>query len=216
MLDCKACMSRCIRTIFADGLGGPSQPQFYHRSNQGLRNGRHPVSILRGYHSAIRTTEGLYRDRDKKSRNYVAPRRQTTQALPQTEDFSGLPPTSLSRHNEGKKIEPRSLAPQTSPDLAGSSKKAFDLRRKKHLDRELVWLQDPLKLAENTIGLLRDNDDEKAIEIVRMASKKAPCTVSWNHLIDYEMSKGRVQKAVKIYHEVGGSRLESPVHAHFS
>ncbi|KAL8733436.1 MAG: hypothetical protein Q9166_002062 [cf. Caloplaca sp. 2 TL-2023] len=76
------------------------------------------------------------------------------------------------------------------------------LKRKRNLDRELLYLRDPLKLAENTIALLRNNDNEKALELVRMASKKIQCTVSWNHLVDYEMSKGRIQKAVKIYNEM--------------
>lgn len=73
------------------------------------------------------------------------------------------------------------------------------------MGKELVWLQDPVKLAENTISLLRNDDHEKALDTVRLASKKESCTVSWNHLIDYDMSKGKVQKAVKIYNEVGGS-----------
>ncbi|KAL8900708.1 MAG: hypothetical protein Q9207_005560 [Kuettlingeria erythrocarpa] len=74
--------------------------------------------------------------------------------------------------------------------------------QKGRLEKELVWLQDPLKLAENTIGLLKENKSEKAIDIVRMASKNVPCSVSWNHLIDYEMSKGSIQKAIKIYNEM--------------
>ncbi len=85
----------------------------------------------------------------------------------------------------------------------------MDLRwtQKGRLEKELVWLQDPLKLAENTVSLLKDNKSEKAIEIVRMASKNVSCSVSWNHLIDYEMSKGSVHKAIKIYNEVGRSSL---------
>ncbi|KAL8922637.1 MAG: hypothetical protein Q9172_003511 [Xanthocarpia lactea] len=79
---------------------------------------------------------------------------------------------------------------------------AVEFRKKKHLDRELIYLQDPLKLAENTIALLRNDDNEKALDLVRLASKQIPCTVSWNHLVDYEMSKGRIQKAVKTYNEM--------------
>lgn len=79
---------------------------------------------------------------------------------------------------------------------------AVDFKKKKELDREILYLQDPLKLAENTIALLRKDDNEKALDLVRAASKQIPCTVSWNHVVDYEMSKGRIQKAVKIYNEV--------------
>lgn len=64
------------------------------------------------------------------------------------------------------------------------------------------WLKDPVRLADRTVNLLREGNAEKALEIVRLASKDVKCTVSWNHLIDYEMSKQRVSGAVKLYNEV--------------
>ena len=73
---------------------------------------------------------------------------------------------------------------------------------KKSLKEELRWLKDPLKLAERVVALLRRDEFQKALELVRMASKDIQCTVSWNHLVDYEMSKGRVTNASKIYNEV--------------
>ena len=77
-----------------------------------------------------------------------------------------------------------------------------------HLKLELRWLKDPVKLADHTVKLLRDDDFLKALELVRLASKDVECTVSWNHLIDYEMSKARVTEAVKLYNEVSSC----PVH----
>ena len=59
-----------------------------------------------------------------------------------------------------------------------------------------------MRLADHTVRLLRGNDFLKALEIVRLASKNVECTVSWNHLIDYEMSKARVNNALKLYNEV--------------
>lgn len=76
---------------------------------------------------------------------------------------------------------------------------AFD---KNSLKEELVYLRDPLKLAEHVDGLVKKDGFDKAAELVRMAGKNMPCTVSWNHLIDHEMSKGRVANAVKLYNEV--------------
>ena len=64
------------------------------------------------------------------------------------------------------------------------------------------WLKDPLKLGDHTVSLLRADNFQKALEIVRIASRDVECTVSWNHLVDYEMSKGRVQNATKVYNEV--------------
>ena len=75
-----------------------------------------------------------------------------------------------------------------------------------NLKRELVWLADPLRLAQEVVKLLKLDSDQghaKAEGLVRLASKQMACTVSWNHLIDYEMSKGSVKHALKHYHEVG-------------
>ena len=70
------------------------------------------------------------------------------------------------------------------------------------LQQEMRYLGDPLKLAANTVTLLKKDQDEKAGDLVRMASKSMPCTVSWNHMIDYEMSKGRVTRAMATYNDV--------------
>lgn len=59
-----------------------------------------------------------------------------------------------------------------------------------------------MKLADHTVKLLQEDDPEKALGIVKLASKDVECTVSWNHLIDYEMSKARVTNAVKLYNDV--------------
>jgi hypothetical protein len=63
-------------------------------------------------------------------------------------------------------------------------------------------LQDPLKLAENTQYLLRRGEEKKALDSVRAASKSRACTVSWNHLINHDMGKGRVTNALSTYNEV--------------
>lgn len=76
---------------------------------------------------------------------------------------------------------------------------AFD---ESSLREELKYLRDPLKLADYVHDLLQKDAFEKAAELVRMAGKSTPCTVSWNHLINYEMSQERVNSAVKLYNEV--------------
>ncbi len=78
---------------------------------------------------------------------------------------------------------------------------SHDGTKKSSLRIEVRWLKDPVKLANHTVKLLHGDDFEKALEIVRLASKNVECTVSWNHLIDYEMSKARVTNAVKLYNE---------------
>ena len=73
------------------------------------------------------------------------------------------------------------------------------------LEKELYWVRDPLKLADKIVALLKkDSMDDyfKAVALLRLASKNMLCTVSWNHMVDYNMRKGRVKAAVNTYNEV--------------
>ena len=97
------------------------------------------------------------------------------------------------------------LSPRTPPhtlDLPANRPSKTETYKKSNLELEARWLKDPVKLADHTVKLLREDDPEKALGIVKLASKDVECTVSWNHLIDYEMSKARVTNAVKLYNDV--------------
>lgn len=63
-------------------------------------------------------------------------------------------------------------------------------------------MKDPLQLADFVRKTLRKDDFENAETLVRVASKDVQCTVSWNHLIDWQLSKGRMNAAIKTYNEV--------------
>ncbi|KAJ9663588.1 hypothetical protein H2201_005549 [Coniosporium apollinis] len=77
------------------------------------------------------------------------------------------------------------------------------------LRKELEYLKDPLELANYVRKMLAQGKEQKAADIVRLASKDRQCTVSWNHLIDYEMSKGRVNAAFKTYNDMK-KRAQTP------
>lgn len=66
-----------------------------------------------------------------------------------------------------------------------------------------------MRLADRTLDLLRDNDQTNALLLVRAASAKMDCVVSWNHLLDYGISQGKVNATMKLYNEVG---LSSDIH----
>lgn len=70
------------------------------------------------------------------------------------------------------------------------------------LEKDLRFLKDPLKLAESTVRLLHKGKTEQAYELVKLSSRNMACTVSWNHLMDYEMVHGRAANAMKIYNDV--------------
>jgi hypothetical protein len=71
-----------------------------------------------------------------------------------------------------------------------------------HIQRELVWLKDPLKLAERTRALLALDDVPKAFELVRLASRDAQCPLCWNALIDHMLVHGKVKAAFQTYNDV--------------
>ena len=71
-----------------------------------------------------------------------------------------------------------------------------------NLSKELRYLNDPVKLAKHVVNLLAQDKGSTAEELVRAASRGMQCTVSWNHIIDDAMNRGKVAAAVKFYNEV--------------
>lgn len=165
MLECKACLRKCISNVFADLSPIRLAFQVSHRLLPIHPKRKPPSCPGRGY---------------------------STDAIP----FEKAPPRG-----------PPGLPPLPTPYVPRSNRpnlqdEAFS---KTSLEQEVKWLKDPLKLAEHTSKLLRENQHQKALAIVRVASRNVECTVSWNHLVDYEMGNGRVANGVKLYNEVGVS-----------
>ncbi|KAI1425969.1 hypothetical protein F5Y12DRAFT_315094 [Xylaria sp. FL1777] len=68
--------------------------------------------------------------------------------------------------------------------------------------KELEYLADPLHIA-NRVRLALDKDNfGLAVVITRQASSTSSVTVSWNHLIDYELRNGRIRGALRFYNEM--------------
>ena len=104
--------------------------------------------------------------------------------------------------------EDAALLPQDRPHDSPPSK--FGPNKEANLRLELRWLKDPVALADHSVKLLRKDDHVKALDLVRLASRDVECTVSWNHIIDYEMSKARVNNAIKLYNEVCSDLVHLP------
>ena len=81
------------------------------------------------------------------------------------------------------------------------AKKEMEIK-KRDLLKELDYLRDPVMLSQHVANRLRDDEYMQALDLVRVASSRMACGVSWNHLIDWNMAKGRVQQALKAYLEV--------------
>lgn len=78
------------------------------------------------------------------------------------------------------------------------------------LQTELKWTGgDALKLAKSVLDKLKAGAPVKALEMVRLSekmpgadgSKGVDSVVSWNHIMDYNMSKGFTREAFKVFNE---------------
>ncbi len=158
MLECNACIHRCIRTILADVLprGRPPHPSYR----------RNIFSSL-----AARSAHKAYVKAAVAGQSSTPPIRATW-------------PVNQYGNQKDNAVARGMQYPRTA------------------IEKELWHLKDPLKLANHIRDTLRNDDEKKALELVRAASKNVQCTVSWNHLMDYGMSKGRVNSSLKLYNEV--------------
>lgn len=118
-------------------------------------------------------------------------------------------PSAVSRRNSQAKaankyhLDVRSADDTTALIMRYTSDKA--------LATELRWTGgDALKLAKSVLDKLRAGDHLAALEMIRL-SEKIPAAgghkgvdsiVSWNHVMDYFMSKGLTREAFKVFNEV--------------
>lgn len=185
MLTCHACIKRCVQTLV-----GESSLVSSHLNPRIATN--HSRRAFKRRYASISTHEG---SRDAKSpqigsssSNY----KPVIAGVADKYDFpNGVVPTSNKRKQwlESRGVRPvRKSQPEKKPDFV--------------IEKHLSYLKDPLKLAEFVRKCLRDDDFESAEAIVRAASKDILCTVSWNHLIDWQLGKGKMNAAIRTYNEV--------------
>ena len=205
MLHCPACIRSCIRTVFSDisyinSLSTSSSPQ----SLPTRRIGRRATCLRRGYTAQASQARHVPGPAPAFGLQHLngRPHERLQGSFYRTHEVDKL---SLNKSLREK-------GPQTQ-DRRRALSDDVEPYKKLHLKLELRWLKDPVKLADHTVKLLRDDDFLKALELVRLASKDVECTVSWNHLIDYEMSKARVTEAVKLYNEVSSCPVHHPTYA---
>ena len=82
-----------------------------------------------------------------------------------------------------------------------SNEEAKAEREEKDLRIELKWLGDPLKLSDHVNKLLRQDNFDKALALVRLSDRGAAHTVSWNHLLNHQMRNGQAKSAIKLFNE---------------
>lgn len=80
--------------------------------------------------------------------------------------------------------------------------KAAGRRNRAALEKELVWLKDPLELSDHVRTNLQNGKIDKALELCRLASKSMDCVVAWNRLVEWYMQKREPHQALKVYNEM--------------
>lgn len=179
MFNCSACMERCLHGLIGNAsISAPS------------------------IRTSVVTATALGRDL---SRNYGTSSSAASSSRPPRQYES-------SSHYGQQQPQPRyNAGPNSEREPRDTKPGGFQLRRHDYkleqkmqgvLSKHPVYGSDPVKLAEYIRKALKGDDFESALAVVRAASKGLSCTVSWNHLIDWQMSKGKMNSALKTYNEV--------------
>ena len=103
---------------------------------------------------------------------------------------------------------PRTLeAEPAEPSLVEKrSRERLETIVKKHLRH---MSDDPWLVAQYVEKALARDAFDEALLLVQKASRGKQMVVAWNHLIDYQLSKQQVKRALKIYNDVSCPRLSS-------
>ena len=177
MLICHACIRRCLQTLIGESnLASTSRG-----------------SALTANHAKRRNYTSKAIEQSPRPRHQNTADRGPSYASHKPENGfkSGAVSTS---YNRQKWLESRGVIPLHKQ----TERQTDDLLMKK----QLRYLKDPLKLAEHVRKILRDDDFESALALVRTASRDTQCIVSWNHLIDWQLSRQKMNGAIKTYNEV--------------
>ncbi|KAK4898059.1 hypothetical protein LTR27_004445 [Elasticomyces elasticus] len=139
----------------------------------------------------------------------VAPtisRRSVSTAVATSSNTGGAPYLNAAQLRHSAKLSTTDpfvpIVRRTNVDVSESGEKELTASRDRAIRKELQWLTDPAKLADHVHYVLRCDNPEKALELVRMASNKMQCVVSWNHCLDYFMKDGKVAEAMKVYNDM--------------
>lgn len=176
MLSCHGCMRHCLQAIIGRPLLNSARSKPQTRIPYG--------TISRKYASS----QTAYHER-RESRN-----NESNDAAITSNSFGAR--ANRFEQNRQEWLKSRGTRPEAQvkrrPNLD------TELSMKKHLQ----YLQDPMKLSNYVRSTLRNDDFETAEKVVHFASKKMQCVVSWNHLVDWQLSKGRMNAAIKIFNDV--------------
>lgn len=183
MLECHSCLQRCLIAL-ARASPAVSTAALLPRPAVRIASSR--------LHTSTQRSRGVLGTESPKEVNSDLPALRSTQ-LPQ-QHFD--PPQRPQTWGEGRG---KARGKEIRQAVNGTESRRL---RKEFLETELKYLKDPLKLADHIKHVLQANDEEKALALVRLSSKALANTVSWNHVIDWQMKHGKTKAALETYNEV--------------
>lgn len=184
MLSCRACFRR-----YAQALDVPTAHLARPRSHVkpiAAHNGARLVTTRHGARSPVDDSEDGPRPREDQWQR------------------SGVAANVKRREQAALKKSTQRTPRDETPNLARLASRdpripEQDWNRRK---KELRYLQDPLELATFVSNELRKDRVDEMLQLVIMASHSMDCVVSWNHIVDYYLTKGRVNDAIKLYNDM--------------
>ncbi|OSS54873.1 hypothetical protein B5807_00211 [Epicoccum nigrum] len=188
MLNCRTCLWQCVQPF-----DRPASLQRIHRNvNPLLHQSQQRLQSTNIYKTGTRPhylqrVEKLSQGRNEPWKNSAAAKNQNKwerAALRQS-------PSKDAEGHESANLMKLGKKPLGMSDT--------DWNRRK---QELRYLQDPLELAQFVRAELNKDKVEEMKQLVQMASHSMACVVSWNHIIDYYLSKSQVSRALKVYNEM--------------
>lgn len=191
MLNCRACLWRCIQALDAPAtnahrLGRDINPIFLPSQARQFSTDNH---------NAVRKTEarpGHLTQVERLSREGREPWHKSAVAANQKK----WERSALRQRPAGKVYDAPNL------DKLGRRDPTVSDTEWNHRKRELRHLQDPLELATFVRQELRKGKATEMLQLVRMASHSMACIVSWNHLIDHYLANEKINDALDVYNEV--------------
>ncbi|PSN66801.1 hypothetical protein BS50DRAFT_573599 [Corynespora cassiicola Philippines] len=190
MLNCRPCMWRCIRAL--DTSASPplrlrrDAPASLFQSQQRL--------FSHATQQRERQRQQALTEVEKLAHSKNEPWKRSAQAAAQNKKARSV---LKERPQDRRSREPVALNRWYGRRDPTMSQQDWDRRIK-----ELQYLADPLELATFVKAQLGKDKVTESLQLVRMASHSMQCIVSWNHIIDYQLAKGKTAQAFKIYNEM--------------
>lgn len=86
-------------------------------------------------------------------------------------------------------------------DSTVSEKKARE-KLERAAKKNLQYLDDPWKLGQYVSDALAKGRFDEALLLTQKSSSRGQMSVSWNHLINYQLEQQQLRKAIQLYNEV--------------